>query len=176
MARAHVPGSMRTAALTALAVLIVDQASKIWVVHVLDLQNRIAIDVLPPWFNLRMAWNSGVNFGLFASDSDVVRWVLVALALVISAAVWLWVRREGARARISAGLLVGGALGNVIDRIVHGAVADFINMSCCGIDNPFAFNVADAAIFAGAVGLVLFTGSREGARSDGTDDRRGPPG
>jgi signal peptidase II len=52
--------------------------------------------------------------------------------------------------------LIGGALGNVIDRIVYGAVADFLNMSCCGFDNPYAFNVADIAIFAGAFGLVLF--------------------
>jgi signal peptidase II len=75
----------------------------------------------------------------------------------------LWIRREGAGrwAQISAGLLVGGALGNVIDRIVYGAVADFLNMSCCGIENPYAFNVADIAIFAGAIGLILFTGGDE---------------
>ena len=59
---------------------------------------------------------------------------------------------------IWAGVLVGGAIGNVVDRIIYGAVADFLNMSCCGIDNPFAFNVADVAIFVGAVGLVLTTG------------------
>lgn len=58
---------------------------------------------------------------------------------------------------ISAGVLVGGALGNVIDRILHGAVADFLNMSCCGFTNPYAFNIADIAIFVGAVGLVVFT-------------------
>ncbi len=59
---------------------------------------------------------------------------------------------------ISAGLLVGGALGNVIDRVIYGAVADFLNMSCCGIENPYSFNIADIAIFAGALGLVLFMG------------------
>jgi signal peptidase II len=59
---------------------------------------------------------------------------------------------------VSAGLLIGGALGNVVDRVLYGAVADFLNMSCCGIDNPFAFNVADVAIFVGAIGLVLFAG------------------
>ena len=57
--------------------------------------------------------------------------------------------------RLTAGLLLGGALGNVVDRLIYGAVADFINMSCCGIDNPYAFNVADIAMFAGAIGLVL---------------------
>ena len=65
--------------------------------------------------------------------------------------------------QIAAGLLVGGAAGNVIDRLIYGAVADFLNMSCCGIDNPFAFNVADIAIFAGAVGLILFTGKEKAA-------------
>jgi signal peptidase II len=86
-----------------------------------------------------------------------MRWVLIALALAISAWVWIWIRREGGGrlAQVSAGLLIGGALGNVIDRIVYGAVADFLNMSCCGIENPYAFNVADIAIFAGAIGLVL---------------------
>jgi signal peptidase II len=70
------------------------------------------------------------------------------------------VAARGARrwAQVSAGLLIGGALGNVVDRIVYGAVADFLNMSCCGIANPFAFNVADITIFAGAIGLVLFSG------------------
>ena len=60
--------------------------------------------------------------------------------------------------QIAAGLLVGGALGNVVDRVLYGAVADFLNMSCCGIDNPFAFNIADVGIAAGAVGLIVFSG------------------
>jgi signal peptidase II len=63
-------------------------------------------------------------------------------------------------AQVSAGVLIGGALGNVVDRVVYGAVADFLNMSCCGIENPYAFNVADVAIFAGAIGLVIFSGDR----------------
>ena len=63
-------------------------------------------------------------------------------------------------ARISAGLLIGGALGNVVDRLAYGAVADFLNMSCCGFSNPYAYNVADIAIFAGAIGLILFTGEK----------------
>jgi signal peptidase II len=70
-------------------------------------------------------------------------------------------RREphGPRAEVSAGLLIGGALGNVVDRVLYGAVADFLNMSCCGIENPYTFNVADIAIFAGAIGLIFFTGN-----------------
>lgn len=155
---------MRIAAITAAAIFVLDQISKIAVVQGLNLIERGVIDVLPPFLTFRMAWNRGINFGLFSHDADVMRWVLIAVALVISAWVWVWIRREGAGrwAQISAGLLVGGALGNVIDRIVYGAVADFLNMSCCGIENPYAFNVADIAIFAGAVGLILFTGNDKG--------------
>ncbi len=151
---------MRLAAITAGIVLALDQGSKLLVVHALDLKHRLAIDVIPPFFNLRMAWNRGVNFGLFAGEAEWIRWGLVALALAISASVWLWVRRQPPRpvVLVATGLLVGGALGNVIDRIAYGAVADFINMSCCGFTNPYAFNIADVAIFAGAIGLVLFAG------------------
>lgn len=154
---------MRIATLTLLVILISDQALKWFVVIGLNLREVLYIEVLPPWFSLTMAWNRGVNFGLFASDSDVTRWVLIALALFISGWVWLWVRREGGgpMLQVSTGLLVGGALGNVIDRLVWGAVADFINVTCCGIRNPFAFNVADIAIFAGAFGLILFAGGKK---------------
>lgn len=151
---------MRLAALVAGGIFLLDQATKLAVVQGLNLIERGAIDVVPPYLTFRMAWNRGINFGLFAHDADVMRWVLIAVALAISVWVWLWVRREGATrwAQISAGVLIGGALGNVVDRVVYGAVADFLNMSCCGIDNPYAFNVADIAIFAGAIGLVLFSG------------------
>ncbi|OIP87637.1 MAG: signal peptidase II [Rhodobacterales bacterium CG2_30_65_12] len=153
---------MRWTALTAGFTLALDQITKFWVVHLLDLQARGAIDVAPPYLNLRMAWNRGINFGLGASDGDAMRWVLIAVALVISALVIVWVRRErmGLRAQVAAGLLVGGAIGNVIDRIAYGAVADFLNMSCCGWRNPWSFNVADIGVFAGAAGLALFTGSK----------------
>jgi signal peptidase II len=145
------------------ATLILDQVSKFFVVHMLDLWSRNEITVLPGWFNLRMAWNRGINFGLFASDANTMRWVLIALALAISAWVVWWMRREGGgrAAAISAGLLVGGALGNVIDRVIYGAVADFLNMSVPGLYNPYSFNVADITIFAGAIGLVLFTGQEK---------------
>ncbi|MBN2630477.1 MAG: signal peptidase II [Rhodobacteraceae bacterium] len=148
---------MRLALITAMATFALDQASKLAVVQGLDLMTRGVIEVAPPFLTFRMAWNRGINFGLLAGDADVTRWALIAVALAISVWVWLWVRREnpGAWAQVSAGLLVGGALGNVIDRILYGAVADFLNMSCCGIENPYAFNVADIAIFAGAAGLVL---------------------
>ena len=150
--------------LVALVTIAVDQTSKLAVVFGLDLEHRIEMDVVPPFLVFRMAWNQGMNFGLFGDSSQVMRWGLVAVALVISGWVWLWVRREngGPWAQMAAGLLIGGAMGNVIDRIAYGAVADFINMSCCGIDNPFAFNVADVAVFAGALGLVLVTNTADG--------------
>ncbi|MBC7141303.1 MAG: signal peptidase II, partial [Rhodobacteraceae bacterium] len=102
----------------------------------------------------------GINFGLFSSNADLARWFLIAMALVISLWVWRWVRREphSRIVKLSAGFLIGGALGNVLDRLLYGAVADFLNMSVPGLDNPYSFNVADIAIFAGAIGLVLFTG------------------
>lgn len=154
---------MRALVFSAVIVFAVDQLSKLIVVHWLNLKEIRALDVLPPLLNFRMGWNRGVNFGLFGSDSDVMRWGLIALALIICTAVFVWVRREqgGLRVDISAGLLIGGALANVLDRVIYGAVADFLNMSCCGIHNPFTFNLADVAIFAGALGLVLFTGKTD---------------
>ena len=152
---------MRILALTTALTLALDQASKWAVVQGLNLRDIGEIDVAAPYLTFRMAWNTGINFGLFSHHTDLTRWILIAVALAISAWVLVWVRREGANrpAQISAGLLIGGAVGNVIDRLWYGAVADFLNMSCCGIDNPYAFNVADIAIFAGAAGLVLFTGT-----------------
>jgi signal peptidase II len=151
---------MRIANLTALIVFVIDQLLKIVVVWWLNLAERGEIDVIPPLLNFRMAWNQGVNFGLFSGDADLLRWGLIAIAVVISVWVWLWVRRDAPtpRAQVLAGLLIGGAMGNVVDRVLYGAVADFLNMSCCGIENPFAFNVADICIFVGAIGLVIFAG------------------
>jgi signal peptidase II len=138
-------------------VFLIDQISKYYVVHWLGLINEAdgRIEVLPPFLEFRMAWNRGVNFGLFA-DFDM-RWVLIGVAFVITAAVIWWLNRVGGTkwVYISGGFLIGGAMGNVIDRFLYGAVADFLNMSCCGINNPYAFNVADIAIFAGAIGLAF---------------------
>ena len=146
---------------TALWVFLVDQASKYLVVHGLDLANRLQIDVFPPFLTFRMAWNKGVNFGI--GSGFEMRWVLIGIAITIGAIVIYWIYREGGSrwTYISAGLLVGGALGNVLDRLLYGSVADFLNMSCCGFDNPYAFNMADIAVFAGAIGLVIFTGNNK---------------
>ncbi|MEP3332703.1 signal peptidase II [Sedimentitalea sp.] len=145
----------------ALLAFAADQVSKYAVVHGMELSRRLAIDVWPPLLNFRYGENTGINFGLFEGESDIVRWGLIVFSIAVVAAVWLWVRRNHPNSRvmqIGAGLLVGGALGNVFDRLVYGYVLDFLNMSCCGINNPFVFNLADVFIFVGAVGLVLFEG------------------
>jgi len=146
----------------AACVFVLDQVTKYYVVHMLDLRLVGRIDVFPPYLNLRMAWNTGINFGLLSGEADLTRWILIAVALVISGVVVWWVHREPLTGwqRLTAGLLLGGALGNVVDRLIYGAVADFLNMSCCGINNPYAFNLADIAVFAGAIGLVLAPGQK----------------
>ncbi|MEO1641012.1 MAG: signal peptidase II [Pseudomonadota bacterium] len=121
------------------------------------------VEVFPPFLVLRMAWNRGVNFGLFA-DFDM-RWVLIGVAFAITGFVIWWLNRIEATkwVYIAGGLLVGGAMGNVIDRFFYGAVADFLNMSCCGIVNPYAFNVADICIFIGAIGLAFLADDKKKA-------------
>ena len=153
---------MRLTFWTGFWIFLLDQVSKYIVLYQIKLPSLPGqtYEVWPPLLTLRMAWNRGVNFGLFANFD--MRWALIVVALVISGFVIWWIRREQGIGRwgyISAGLLVGGALGNVVDRVLHGAVADFLNVSCCGINNPYAFNVADISIFAGALGLVVFTGN-----------------
>ena len=145
--------------ISTLAALLIDQISKWVVVFGIDLRNQFELEVFPPYLNFRMAWNYGVNFGLFAGDSAMQRWLLIGFSVAVSAAVALWLRRTpmSRLGHISGGLLIGGALSNALDRAIYGAVADFLNMSCCGLDNPFAFNLADMSIFAGAIRLVFFS-------------------
>lgn len=148
---------------TGATILAADQASKWYVLGPLALDQRLFVPVLEPYVSFVMAWNTGINFGLFGSDSGWMRWALIALALGICAFVIIWLMREGApRAmQIAAGLLIGGAIGNVIDRVRFGAVADFLNVTCCGFRNPYAFNVADVSIFLGAALLILLSGPRK---------------
>jgi signal peptidase II len=141
------------------AAFAIDQFSKYVVIHMMELARIRSIDVLPPLINFRYGENRGINFGLFGGGSEASRWILIILASVICVAVIIWARKNARTrmAQISAGLLVGGALANVLDRLIYGYVLDFLNMSCCGINNPFVFNIADIFIFAGALGLIFFT-------------------
>ncbi len=152
---------MRLLVQFAIGALLIDQISKYLVVFRMGLEHVLAIDVLPPFLNFRYGENRGVNFGLLTGETDWARWALIGLSLIVAASVLYWVRRWHAQTwqmQASAGLVVGGALGNVSDRLIHGYVLDFLNMSCCGLNNPFVFNVADIFIFTGLAGLVLFDG------------------
>ena len=153
--------SLATLIRTSIAVLVLDQITKLVVVHALDLKNIGVMMIADPFLNFRMAWNEGINFGIPLAN----QWVLIGLAAVICAWIIVWMVREkpGTGAQVSAGLVVGGAIGNIIDRLVYGAVADFLNMSCCGFENPWSFNVADIAIFIGALGLIFLTGGTKEA-------------
>ena len=139
------------------SILTLDQITKYLVVFYMNLIERGQMSVWPGFIHFHMAWNSGINFGLFSNNGLAARWILIVIALGICGVVTYWMRRETRSiALISAGMVIGGALGNVVDRILHGSVADFLNIACCGLHNPFAFNVADIAIFAGLLGLMLF--------------------
>ena len=131
-----------------------DRLSKIIIVHRLDLESVHRLAVWPPYLDLVMAWNKGVNFG-FLGGFDA-RWLLVALSVAVSVALFAWARNTpGWVMALASGAVIGGALGNAYDRVVYGAVADYINMSCCSINNPYSFNVADVFIFGGAIILVI---------------------
>jgi signal peptidase II len=149
---------MRVVILSAVLWFLADQLSKLAVLHGAGLLERGVIEVAPPYLVFRLGYNTGINFGLFAGGPEVTRWVLIGIALAISAWLLWWARTGLSRpiALISAGAVIGGALANALDRLLIGAVVDFLNMSCCGIQNPFAFNVADIGIVAGALGLLIF--------------------
>jgi signal peptidase II len=140
----------------ALIAFTLDQISKVVVVHWLDLASVHVIAVAPPYLVFAMAWNEGMNFGMLGHKDN--RWVFVAVGLAVTLAMVPWARTtRGWIMPLAMGLVVGGALGNVVDRVVYGTVADFLNMSCCGIANPYSFNVADIFIFLGAGLLIVFS-------------------
>lgn len=143
-------------------ILLFDQVTKIYVVHIFDLSNKLSRVVIPGFFNLKMAWNEGINFGLFASGSDSIRIILIAISIIICSLLFLWsIRQKNHSVHLFSAAIIGGAFGNVLDRIVYGAVADFLNFTCCGIQNPYSFNVADISIFLGATGLIFYPNSFE---------------
>jgi signal peptidase II len=145
----------------AVAVIVADQAVKTWVLDVLRLQEGQSIAVLGP-LHLTGVWNPGVSFGFLQAQHDLVRWLLVAFSIVVSIFLAIWVRRSDRPLfAVAVGLLMGGAIGNVIDRIRIGAVADFIDVSRLWF--PWIFNVADSAISIGICLLLLDMLRQDGA-------------
>lgn len=137
-----------------LAIIIADQISKTVMVNWLDLYERVAV---LPFFNLTLAHNTGAAFSFLAGAGGWQRWFFVSLALVISLVLVIWLKRLGNTARleaISLALIIGGAIGNVIDRLVYGYVIDFLDVYVGTYHWP-AFNIADSAICVGAVLLII---------------------
>lgn len=133
-------------------VLLFDQLSKWWVVgHLMQPPKPIP---LTPFFNLVMVWNRGVSFGLFNSPATG-QWFLIGVAVALTVVLLVWLRRaDGARVALALGLVIGGAVGNIIDRLRYGAVADFLDFYWGSWHWP-AFNIADSAIVVGACILIL---------------------
>ncbi len=141
-------------AVSALIAFSLDRLSKVVIIHWLDLASTRTINVWTPYLNLEMAWNTGVNFGLLSKYGG--RWLLVAFAIAVSLGLAAWIRdKRGWILPLATGAVVGGALGNALDRVIYGAVADYLNMSCCGIHNPYSFNVADVLIVCGMVLIAV---------------------
>ena len=130
-----------------------DQASKYWILHIFDLPLKASTPVAGP-LHLTMVWNRGVSFGLMRADVDLTRWALAAFSIIVSIFLAVWVRNAARKlSALALGLVIGGAIGNVVDRIRFGAVADFIDVS--RLYFPWIFNVADAAITVGIALLLL---------------------
>ena len=134
--------------------LLFDQASKLYLLGPFALAEKGRV-VVTPFLDLVLVWNRGVSYGLLQQDSEAGRWLLVAVGLAGSAlfAWWLW-RAERLIQALALGLIIGGALSNVIDRLAYGAVADFFLLHV-GSFEWYVFNLADAWIVAGVVGLLL---------------------
>ena len=140
----------------AVAALVVaaDQALKWWVLVAIMTPPRTV--PVTPFFNLVLAWNRGISFGLFDSQQVWIAWLLVVIAIVIVVVLAVWLGRAESRLlALALGMVIGGAVGNVVDRLRFGGpVMDFLDFHLFGYHWP-AFNVADAAISVGAVALVL---------------------
>ena len=135
-------------------VFVLDLASKYWIVTIVRLPERAPIDVLP-FFRLTFVGNVGVSMGLFPANTAFARWLLVAVTAAIAVAVTVWLARERNRWDVAAlGLVLGGALGNIVDRIRYGYVVDFLHFFWHE-HSFYVFNVADAAI---SIGVVMLLG------------------
>jgi signal peptidase II len=137
----------------AVLVIVADQAAKYWILAVLRLEEGQSIEIAGP-LHLTGVWNRGVSFGLLTANHDLMRWAFVAFSAVVAIVLAGWVRKtERPLFATALGFLIGGAVGNAIDRVRFGAVADFIDVS--RLHFPWVFNVADAAINIGIACLLL---------------------
>lgn len=143
----------RLGLIVALLVFAADLATKEWMLSLIfDPPRRIE---LTGFFNLTPVWNRGVSFGLFAGHQEWVPWILSAVAVAVAAGLLVWLRRaRHPLLAVALGAVIGGALGNVVDRLRFGAVVDFLDFHISGYHWP-AFNIADAAISLG-VAMILF--------------------
>jgi signal peptidase II len=148
---------LRAGLFAAVTVLALDQASKLWLVRVFDIGHRGAVKVTP-FFDLVLAWNTGISYGWFQNESAAGQAILLAVkaVAVIILAVWM-ARSRTLIATIALGLIIGGAIGNAIDRFAYGAVVDFalFHVQIGGNTfNWYVFNLADVAIVAGVAALL----------------------
>ena len=143
--------------LVAAIVCALDQASKLWLLFGYDLARKGTVAILP-FIDFVLVWNRGISYGLFQQESELGRWVLFGLKLGAVVLLWIWLARASSRlTALALGLIIGGALGNAIDRLLHGAVVDFVlfHIRTGSFSfNWYVFNLADAAIVAGVVGLL----------------------
>lgn len=135
------------------AIVFADQVSKAWILSGLNLPLYGSVDIAGP-LRLTLVWNRGVSFGLFRADAEVMRWALAGFSLLVSLFLINWARKiERPRLATAVGLILGGAIGNLIDRVRWGAVCDFIDASALYF--PWVFNLADSAITIGVIVLLV---------------------
>jgi signal peptidase II len=135
----------------------IDQASKLWLVMVFDLANK-GVVTLAPFVDLVLTWNTGISYGWLQQEGPLGQGALLAIKAIAVALLWIWLARTPARMpAIALGLIIGGAIGNAIDRLIYGAVADFVLLHAQTATwrfNWYVFNLADVAIVAGVAGLL----------------------
>jgi signal peptidase II len=148
---------LRAGIFTAVVVLVADQASKLWLLFVFDIGRRGTVSVTP-FFDLTLAWNIGISFGWFQSESALTQAILLAIKVVAVVVLSIWMARSQTRtATVALGLIIGGAIGNGIDRLAYGAVVDFALFHVqigANTFNWYVFNLADTAIVVGVAALL----------------------
>ena len=147
------PQALRNGLSLAALVILLDQLIKYWITNIIMLPPRII--PVTPFFNLVLGHNRGVSFGFFDGNSPLNQWLLSLVALAITAMLVIWLARiDKPWVAVALGLIIGGAIGNVIDRLADGAVVDFLDFHW-GEHHWPAFNVADTGITMGAAALIL---------------------